>query len=88
MGVWREDYRRGRASELVLKLEGLDPDYAFAKGEGAYNDGKLRYTAGCNYFFTPAVSVLADYSVLQPVTGVDSESRLRHSLDVLWRISF
>jgi hypothetical protein len=87
-GVWREEYRGGRASELVLKLEGLDPDFGWKTGDGRENDGKLRYTAGCNYFFSPAVSVLADYSVLQPVTLAPGQDRLIHSLDVMWRVGF
>jgi hypothetical protein len=88
MGVWHEGYSGGRASELVLKLEGLDPDFGWKKGHGRPNDGLLRYTGGCNYFFTPAVSLLADYSLLQPITKVPHEDRLIHSLDVLWRVSF
>lgn len=88
MGVWHEEYRGGRASELVAKLEGLDPDFAWKKGKGKPNDGMLRYTLGCNYFFSPAVSVLADYGALQPVTKVPGEGRVIHSLDLMWRISF
>lgn len=87
-GIWHEDYRGGRASELVLKLEGLDPDFGWKTGSGKPNDGKLRYTAGCNYFFTPAISLLADYGVLQPITKAQSDDRLIHSLDVMGRISF
>jgi hypothetical protein len=87
-GIWHEDYRGGRASELVLKLEGLDPDFGWKTDSGKPNDGKLRYTAGCNYFFTPAISVLADYGILQPITLVPGEDRLIHSLDVMGRISF
>ena len=86
--VWREDYSRGRASELVLKLEGLDPDFEPGSGEGAPNDGKLRYTLGCNYFFTPAISVLANYGVLQPITKVSGEDKLVQDLDLMWRMSF
>jgi hypothetical protein len=86
--VWREDYSRGRASELVLKLEGLDPDFEPGSGDGAANDGKLRYTFGTNYFFTPKVSVLANYNVLQPITEVPGEDGLVHDLDVMWRMSF
>jgi len=88
MGAWHEDYRGGRASELVLKMEGLDPDFGWKTGSGKPNDGKFRYTAGCNYFFTPAISVLADYGLLQPITKDSSQDRLIHSLDVMWRISF
>jgi hypothetical protein len=87
-GVWREDYRGGRASELVLKMEGLDPDFGWKTGSGKANDGKFRYTAGCNYFFTPAISVMADYALLQPITKIPDEDRLRHSLDLMWRLSF
>lgn len=87
-GIWRENYRGGRASELVLKLEGLDPDFGWKTGSGQPNDGRLRYTFGCNYFFTPAVSVLFDYGLLQPVTKIPDEDRLVHSLDAMWRISF
>jgi hypothetical protein len=88
MGAWHEDYRGGRASELVLKMEGLDPDFGWKTGSGKPNDGKFRYTAGCNYFFTPAISMLADYGLLQPITKDRSQDRLIHSLDVMWRVSF
>jgi hypothetical protein len=84
MGVWHEDYSRGRASEVVLKLEGLDPDAR----DGHANDGKVMYTAGINYFFTPHVSLLLDYGVLQPVTEVAGQKDLRHDLDAMWRMSF
>ncbi|MDB5104183.1 MAG: hypothetical protein JWP91_1872 [Fibrobacteres bacterium] len=87
-GVWREEYTRGRASELVLKLEGLDPDFAPGKGEGAPNDGLLRYTLGMNYFFSRSVSVLANYGILQPVTKVAGEGDLVQDIDLLWRMSF
>ena len=86
--VWREDYSRGRASELVLKMEGLDPDFEPGTGEGAPNDGKLRYTLGCNYFFTPTISIMADYAALQPITKVAGEDKLTHDFDVMWRMSF
>lgn len=82
MGIWREDYSGGRASELVLKFEGLDRDV------DKPNDGKLRYTLGCNYFFTPTTSVLGDYSIVQPLTQIAGQNDLRHSLDVMWRMSF
>ena len=88
MGVWREDYSRGRASELVAKLEGLDPDFEPWKGEGTPNDGLLRYTLGMNYFFTPRVSVLADYGVLQPLTEVVGGDELSHDFEVMWRMSW
>jgi hypothetical protein len=88
MGVWHEDYSGGRASELVLKLEGLDPDFGWKTGQGRPNDGILRYTGGCNYFFSPAVSLLADYTLRQPITKVPGQDRLIHSLELLWRLSF
>ncbi len=88
MGVWHEAYSGGRASELVIKMEGLDPDFGWKTGQGRPNDGKLRYTGGCNYFFTPAISLLADYSLLQPITKVPDQDRLIHSLDLMWRLSF
>jgi hypothetical protein len=88
MGVWREDYSRGRASELVLRIEGQDPDFETDSGEGSPNDGKLRYTLGCNYFFTPKVSVLADYAVLHPITELPDEDELAHSIEAMWRMSF
>jgi len=84
MGVWREDYVLGRASELVLKVEGLDPDARKVKP----NDGQLRYTLGCNYFFTPRISFLADYGVLHPITEVPGDKDLSHDIDVMWRMSF
>ena len=88
MGVWHEDYTRGRASELVLKMEALDPDFKAGAGEGTPNDGKARYTLGVNYFFTPKVSVLADYGMLQPITKVAGEKTWKHDLDLMWRMSF
>jgi nucleoid-associated protein YgaU len=87
-GVWHEDYKRGRASELVVKLEGLDPDFAPGKGEGAPNDGKLRYTLGMNYFFARNVSVMANYGILQPITKVVGDDVLTHDLDLLLRVNF
>ena len=87
-GLWREDYARGRASELVLKVEGLDPDFEPGEGEGRPNDGKLKYTVGMNWFFTPAISVLADYGILQPITKVAGEDDLVNSVALLWRMSW
>ena len=87
-GVWHEDFTRGRASEMVLKLEGLDPDFAPGRGEGAPNDGLLRYTAGVNYFFTKNVSAMANYGILQPITKVAGKDKLTQDLDLLWRMSF
>lgn len=88
MGVWREEYSRGRASESVLKVEGLEPDVVFGEGEGMPNDGRLRYTAGLNYFFTPRVSVMANYGLWQNVTKVIGAREFLHDLDLLWRMSF
>jgi hypothetical protein len=87
-GVWREDYTRNRASEMVLKLEGLDPDFGWDEGDGAPNDGKLKYTAGVNFFFSRNVSVMANYGVLQPITKVEGEGDLSQDLDLLWRLVF
>ena len=87
-GVWHQDYTRGRASEMVLKLEGLDPDFEPARGEGTPNDGLLRYTAGVNYFFTRNVSAMANYGILQPITKVAGKDVLTHDVDLLWRMSF
>ena len=87
-GVWRQDYTRGRASEMVLKLEGLDPDFAPGEGEGAPNDGLLRYTVGVNYFFNKNVSAMANYGILQPITKVAGKDKLTQDLDLLWRMSF
>jgi phosphate-selective porin O/P len=87
-GVWHQDYTRGRASEMVLKLEGLDPDFAPGQGEGAPNDGLLRYTTGVNYFFTKNVSAMANYGVLQPITKVAGKDGLTQDFDLLWRMSF
>jgi hypothetical protein len=86
--VWHEDYSGGRASELVAKVEGVDPDFEPGSGEGTANDGKLRYTLGTNYFFTPRASVLVNYSILHPVTEVAGEDELTHDLAALWRLSF
>lgn len=87
-GVWRESYKRGRASEMVLKLEGLDPDFEPGKGEGKPNDGLLKYTVGVNWFFTPSISMLADYGVLQPITKVAGADRLKHGIEVMWRMGW
>jgi hypothetical protein len=87
-GVWHEDYKRGRASELVLKFEALDPTFEWGDGEGTPNDGKVRYTAGVNWFFTPQVSVMADYGILQPITKVEGEDDLIQDVDLLWRLNF
>ncbi|MEO6096427.1 MAG: porin [Fibrobacteria bacterium] len=87
-GLWREDYKRNRASEMVLKLEGLDPDFGWSEGDGAPNDGKLKYTAGVNYFFSRNVSVMANYGVLQPITKVEGAGDLSQDLDLLWRLVF
>lgn len=86
--VWHEDYTRGRASELVIKMEGLDPDFEPGSGDGAANDGRFLYTLGTNYFFTPRVSILVNYSVLQPITKVPGEDELTHDIDALWRMAF
>jgi hypothetical protein len=86
--VWHSDYPRGRASELVLKLEGLDPDFEPGKGEGKPNDGLLRYTLGTNYFFSPRLSLMGNYGILQPVTEVTGEGDLTHSVDALVRLTF
>ena len=88
MAVWREDYSHGRASETVLKMEGLDPDFEPAKGEGKPNDGMLRYTFGSNYFFNPRVSLMGNYTILQPVTGVSGEKAITQGLDLMWRLTF
>jgi hypothetical protein len=88
MGVWHEDYSRGRASELVLRIEGQDPDFEVDSEDGGDNDGKLRYTAGANYFFAPRVSVLLDYTLLQPITEMPGEDELVHGLEAMWRMSF
>ncbi|HKP97544.1 MAG TPA: porin [Fibrobacteria bacterium] len=88
LGVWHEDYARGRASELVLKAEALDPDFKTGRGEGTPNDGKARYTLGVNYFFTPSISLMADYGILQPITKVAGEKDLMHDVDLLWRMNF
>jgi hypothetical protein len=86
--VWHEDYSGGRASELVAKVEGVDPDFEPGSGEGSANDGKLLYTLGTNYFFTPRASVLVNYSILHPITKVTGEDELTHDLAAMWRLSF
>jgi hypothetical protein len=87
-GVWHEDYKRGRASELVLKFEALDPTFEWGDGEGTPNDGQVRYTAGVNWFFTPMVSIMADYGILQPITKVEGQDHLVQDVDLLWRLNF
>jgi len=88
MLVWRREYGHGCASETVLKFEGLDPDMTIGAGGGAPNDGKFRYTVGANYFFTPKVSLLLNYGILQPVTKVVGEDKLTQDVDLLWRLNF
>jgi hypothetical protein len=88
MAVWHEDYSRGRYSEMVLKMEGLDPDFEPGSGDGAANDGTFRYTVGCNYGLTPAVSLLVNYGLTQPITKIPGEDELTHDLVALWRMNF
>ena len=87
MLIRKQSYAGGRASEAILKIEGLDPNMSIGKG-GKPNDGKLRYTVGANYFFTPRISLLGDYGILQPITKVPGEDRLMQDMDVLWRLNF
>ncbi len=87
MLLWRHQYSHGRASEALVKMQGLDPTMSFS-GSSKPNDGKFRYTLGANYFFTPKVSVLLDYGILQPITKVAGEGHLVYDLDALWRLNF
>ena len=84
--VWREDYARGRASELVLKLEGLDPDFEPDSGEGAANDGKPPLHLGVQLVLHPQGERPSNYGVLQPITEIPGEDELVHDLDAMWRM--
>ena len=63
MLMLRTEYAKGRASETLVKVEGLDPDMTLGEGGGKPNDGKFRYTVGANYFFTPRISLLLNYGI-------------------------
>ncbi len=90
MALWRHDYAGGRASEALLKMEGLDPTMHWGnkKIPRDANHGKFRYTAGVNYFFTPKISLLLDYSILHPITEITADKDLTHDLDLMWRLNF
>jgi hypothetical protein len=88
MLVRKQSYFGGRVSEAVVKIEGLDPSMSIGGSGGKPNDSKLRYTLGANYFFTPRISMLADYGILQPFTKVPGEGSLTQDFDVLWRLNF
>lgn len=87
----RHDYgKTGRWSESLIKFEGLDPDMGFGSDEGKPNDGKFRYTLGATYGFTRDVSVTLAWGFLQPISEsqVSSDTRLRHDLDLFWKMVF
>lgn len=87
----RHDYgNTGRWSESLIKFEGLDPDMGFGSDEGKPNDGKFRYTLGATYGFTRDVSVTLAWGFLQPISEsqVSSDTRLRHDLDLFWKMVF
>jgi Phosphate-selective porin O and P len=87
----RSDYgNTGRWSETLLKFEGLDPDMGFGSDDGKPNDGKFRYTLGATYGFTRDVSVTLAWGFLQPISEsqVSSDTRLRHDLDLFWKLVF
>ncbi len=86
--VWHEDYSQGRASELILKWQGLDPDGELLGDKGSPNDGLMMYTLGVNYFFNKYVSVQCDYSLTQPVTKITANDDLNHQLEAMWRMRF
>ncbi len=88
LAVWREEYSQGRASESVIKVEGLDPDFGAGKNEGKPNDGILHYTFGMNYFFNPRVSLLTNYGLIQPVTKVVGNQKIDQNLEMMWRLTF
>jgi hypothetical protein len=88
MLLWRRDYAGGRASESLIKIEGLDPDMTIGSGGGQPNDGKFRYSAGVNYFFTPKISMLLNYGLLHPITEASGEGHLDQDVDLLWRLNF
>jgi hypothetical protein len=85
---WVEKYSQGRSSELWVKLEGLDPTMSYTRGKGVKNDGLFRYSVGLSYGFTEKSALMANYGVLQPITGVVGEDGLSHDFDLLWRLSF
>ncbi len=89
-GMWRTEYSRNRASELVLQLEGLDPDtrLLWQEEEGRPNDSHLRYYVGSNYDFNRHTGVQLGYSIIHPITEVVGEGDLRHNLEFMWRMFF
>ena len=88
MLLYHQDYSGKRASETLIKLEGLDPDMTIGSGGGKKNDGKFRYTAGINYFFTPKISVLTNYGLTQPFTKEIGAGHFVQDIDVLARLNF
>jgi hypothetical protein len=88
MVLWRNEYRGGRASETLLKFEGLDPTMHWSDRASVPNDGKFRYTAGANYFFTPGISLLLNYSLLHPITKISADKDPVHDVEMMWRLNF
>lgn len=87
----RHDYAKtGRWSEVGLKVEALDPDMSFKKNEGAPNDGVLRYSLVATYGLNPNMALAFVWGTLMPVTESRSTSdrRLRHDMDLYWRMAF
>jgi hypothetical protein len=86
----RHDYQSGDWSQLMLKLEGLDPDMGFGSDDGKPNDGKFRYSVGATYGLNADNSLTLVWGILHPITEskVTSESRLHHDLDLFWKMAF
>ncbi len=89
-GIWRNEYPRNRASELVAKVEGLDPDTRlfWQDEDGRPNDTRLRYYVGSNYYFNAYTGVQLGYAVTHPITEVVGEGDLRHDIEFMWRMFF
>ena len=73
----------------MLKLEGLDPDFEPGSGEGAPNDGRLRYTVGANYFFTREGERAGSTTrCCSPSPSCRARTIWCTDFDALWRMSF
>ncbi len=86
----RHDYAGGDWSQVLLKLEGLDPDMGFGSEDGKPNDGKFRYSVGATYGLNADNSLTLVWGILHPITEskVTSDSRLHHDVDLFWKMAF
>jgi Phosphate-selective porin O and P len=89
-GLVRHTYASSRWSELLLKLEGLDPDMGLGDEDGKPNDGKFRYSLGGSYGLNADNSLTLVWGFLHPITEskVTADSRLRHDVDLYWKMAF